>query len=68
MRQKVGDDVGDDVEGRAAAAAERPHNGASLIAGAPGQLVGTCRAALAGVRTAFAPFADGLGRDAVALG
>ena len=39
-----------------------------LIAGAPGQLMRPGRAIVTGIGAAFAPFADGLGGDAVALG
>ena len=66
--QEVADDEGQRVEGEAGGAAERAHDGTLLIAGPPGQLVGPGGAILTGIGAAFAPFADGLGRDAVALG
>ncbi len=68
VRQEVADDEGQRVEGEAGAATERAHDGALLIAGAPGQLMGPGRAILTGIGAAFAPFADGLGGHAVALG
>ena len=68
VRQDVADDEGQRVEGEAGGAAERAHDGALLIAGAPGQLMGSRRAIVTGIGAAFAPFADGLGGDAVALG
>ena len=68
MRQEVANDEGQRVEGKAGGAAERTHNGTLLIAGAPGQLMGSGRAILTGVGAAFAPFADGLSGHAVALG
>ncbi|GAB6841682.1 hypothetical protein HNR00_004838 [Methylorubrum rhodinum] len=60
VRQEVADDEGQRVEGEAGGPAERAHDGALLIAGAPGQLMGSRRAILTGIRAAFAPLADGL--------
>src|ERR1700712_910438 len=68
MRQEVADDEGEIVERKASAAAERADDGALLIAGFPRQLVRPRRAVLAISRSALAPLADGLGRDAIALG
>lgn len=66
--QEVADDEGQRVEGKAGGAAERAHDGALLIAGAPRELVRARRAVLTRIGAALAPLADGLGRDAVALG
>ena len=68
VRQEVADDEGQCVEGKAGGAAERADDGALLIAGAPSEFVGTRRAILTRIGTAFAPFADGLGGHAVAFG
>ena len=55
--QEVADDEGQRVEGKAGGAAERAHDGALLITGAPGQLMGSRRAVLTRIGAAFAPFA-----------
>lgn len=64
----MADDEGQRVEREAGAAAERTHDGALLVTGAPGELMGPSRTILAIIRATLAPFADGLGGDAVAFG
>src|SRR3712207_3951300 len=64
----MGDDEGEVVEGEAGGAAERADHGALLFGGLPGQPVRLGGVVEAVLRAALAPFADGLGADAVAPG
>jgi hypothetical protein len=66
--QEMADDEGQRVEGKAGGAAERAHDGALLVTGAARKLMGPRRTVLAGIRATLAPFANGLGGDAIALG
>jgi len=66
VRQEVAHHEGEVVEREACGAAQRAHDGAFLIASFPRQLLRPGRAVLAVGGTALAPFADGLGGDAVA--
>ena len=67
MGQEVGNDEGGVIEGEVGGAAECTDHGAFLVIGLPRQLMRCGRPIKAVGRAALAPFADGLGADAVAL-
>src|SRR5215213_4372307 len=67
-RQEMGDDKGQVIEGEVGGPAQRADNGPLCRGGLPGQAVWPGRVVQAIGCTALAPFADGLGGDAVALG
>src|SRR4051812_11043815 len=68
MRQEMGDDKRQVIEGEVAHPAQRADNGALRLGGLPGQLVRPRRVVQAVCRTTLAPLADGLGGHAIALG
>ena len=68
MRQEVADHKGQVIQGKARRTPQGAHKGPLFIRGCPGQLVRAAGAVLAVGRPALAPLADGLGRDAIALG
>src|SRR5215203_2424488 len=68
MRQEMGDDKGQVIEGEVGGPAQRADNGTLLLGGLPGQAVWPGRAVQAVCGAALAPFADGLGGHTVALG
>src|ERR1700759_1636694 len=68
MRQEMGDDKCQVIEGEVGDPAQHADNGALLLGGLPGQLVRSRRVVQAVFRTPLAPLADGLGGDAIALG
>src|SRR4051794_22014340 len=68
VRQEVGDDEGEVVEGEVGGPAQCADHGTLLFRGLPGQSVRPGGAIEAVVRTPLAPLADGLGADAEALG
>lgn len=68
VRQEMADEEGQCFEREAGAAPERIHEGALLVTGAPGQLMGSSRTILAIIRAMLTPLADGLGGDAIAHG
>src|SRR3954453_2933499 len=68
MRQEMGNDKRQLIEGEVGDPAQRADNGALLLGCLPGQLVQPRRVVQAVCRTTLAPLADGLGGDAIALG
>src|SRR5215218_3884105 len=60
--QEVRDREGEVIEREAGRAPQRADNGALLLSGLAGQLMGSGRAVLAVVRSAVAPLPDGLRR------
>src|SRR4051812_26933705 len=68
MRQEMGDDKRQVIEGEVAHPAQRADNGALRLGGLPGQVVRPRRMVQAVCRTPLAPLADGLGGHAIALG
>src|SRR3954451_4013651 len=68
MRQEMGNDKRQVVEGKVGDPAQRADNGALRLGGLPGQLVRPRRVVQAVCRTTLAPLADGLGGHAIALG
>ena len=68
MRQEVGDDEGEIVEWEARGTAQGADDRPFLVTGLPGQLVRPAGAVPAISHTTLAPFADGLGANAIALG
>src|SRR5688572_29613890 len=67
MRQKVGHHKGQVIQRKPRRTTQRTDNGALLFGGFPGQLVRAARTVVAVLRSALAPLADRLGRDAIAL-
>jgi hypothetical protein len=68
MRQEVGDDEGEIVEWEARGTAQGADDRPFLVTGLPEQLVRPAGAVPAISHTTLAPFADGLGADAIAPG
>jgi hypothetical protein len=68
MRQEVPNDEGQIVEGEVGPFAQQADHRALLGGGLPGQVMRLGGAAQAVGSATLAPFADGLGADAVALG
>src|SRR3954469_14606866 len=68
MRQEMGNDKRQVIEGEVGDPAQRADNGALRLGCLPGQLVRPRRVVQAVCRTTLAPLADGLGGDAIALG
>src|ERR1700759_470561 len=68
MRQEMGDDKCQVIEGEVGDPAQHADNGALLLGDLPGQLVRSRRVVQAVFRTPLAPLADGRGGDAIALG
>src|SRR3954453_23705083 len=68
MRQEMGDDKRQVIEGEVGHPAQRADNGALRLGCLPGQLVRPSRVVQAVCCTALAPLADGLGGHAIALG
>src|SRR3954467_7415638 len=66
MRQEVGDHKGEVIQRKTRRTTQRTDNGALLLGGFPRELVRAAGVVLAVARTALAPLADGLGRDAIA--
>src|SRR4051794_20623455 len=67
MRQKVANHKGEVIQRKARGTTQSADNGALLFGGFPRQLVRAAGVVLTVGRTALAPFADRLGRDAIAL-
>jgi hypothetical protein len=68
VRQEVADDKGQVIEREVGGATQGADKGAFLFGGLPRQPVGP-RGVVKAIRdAAFAPFADGFGADAIALG
>src|SRR4051794_20892585 len=67
MRQKVANHKGEVIQRKARGTTQSADNGALLFGGFPRQLVRAAGVVLAVGRTALAPLADRLGRDAIAL-
>src|SRR3954466_9945205 len=68
MRQEMGNDKRQVIEGEVGDPAQRADNGALRLGCLPGQLVRPRRVVQAIGRTPLAPLADGLGGHAIALG
>src|SRR5215212_5583406 len=68
MRQKVGDHEGAVIQRKAGRTTQGADDGPLFLGGFPGQLVRPAGVVLTVVRPALTPLADGLGRDAIALG
>src|SRR3954465_14010789 len=68
MRQEMGDDKRQVIEGEVAHPTQRADNGPLRLGCLPGQLVRPRRMVQAVCRTTLAPLADGLGGHAIALG
>src|SRR5437870_13746922 len=64
MRQEMSDHKGQVIQRKAGGPPQRADNGALLLTGLPGQLVRAAGVVLAVGRTALAPLADRLSRDA----
>jgi hypothetical protein len=68
VRQEVAHDKGQVIEGEVSGPAQGADHGAFLFGGLPGQRVGLGGMIEAVCDTAFAPFTDGFGADAIPLG